>query len=800
MKKRGMSQVVITTLIILIVLVAIAIIWVAVRPLLQIGDELDAGQFSISYKIISAGYDNDTDIASINLRRNAGTGEVIAYNIIFTDINGNSAIVRNDTLIRELETRNLIVDYSSYDLDNLAEIGIAPVFLINGKEKIGSIVDIWKFGDGGIGLLGEGNGNGGAVCGNGILELGEQCDDGNTDDGDGCNSLCFIESGFHKFQFLFENDGHLKELNWTRDGGNTWKRVSWSEEGRFGSWRKIYLHSRTGNDGTNEGWKYYNGISWPIPSDSLFIEERHSDITYSKISESSDSVHLRAASSNLEVNDIITFSGDVMRIDISVKNLGSTPKTIRLPINLGGLQFDNSFNQRYRLRVDKGGWILPFPDNDGGEVVLGNYPNLIASFSPVTAVWDNQLTIGMQYLSVLNSPTTAEFYSRANDRNTERMRSILVTDLQGFEEKTFSVAFSVAEGNDWQTTLSPYKNWFYQTYTSDGNSPNFCPTGPLAFYMARNHANYDWDTNRWLYPTTLNEIYSLTASISVIQQLNLPYFMFHSGTSINAIHINNTKFPSDWEPVSTHFNPNIELIDPNIDAGFDSSKIDSLLASYNSNSIAPLWYLRACTEIDGADIVYHNNGDGQWVEGPAGTGDYHFVLGTPFSRNGVDLRDSRLRQLQYDRVEYFVNKGVKGFYLDATGCPGDEDFFRLIENDFGLINFQEGARDRNVLERAQIPIFNSGDINHSALLFWLSPEGSYYRGKWGASQLNSTEIDYILSLGYQPVLANSLRLTQPQIDALKPWVCSAYDNRLNRFNSYGQSIFGCNIPQEPSYC
>lgn len=38
-------------------------------------------------------------------------------------------------------------------------------------------------------------GGGGAVCGNGALESGEQCDDGNTTSGDGCSSTCQLESG-----------------------------------------------------------------------------------------------------------------------------------------------------------------------------------------------------------------------------------------------------------------------------------------------------------------------------------------------------------------------------------------------------------------------------------------------------------------------------------------------------------------------------------------------------------------------------------------------------------------------------
>jgi cysteine-rich repeat protein len=42
-----------------------------------------------------------------------------------------------------------------------------------------------------------GNNNNDPVCGNGTVEAGEQCDDGNTVDGDGCSAICAEESGIN---------------------------------------------------------------------------------------------------------------------------------------------------------------------------------------------------------------------------------------------------------------------------------------------------------------------------------------------------------------------------------------------------------------------------------------------------------------------------------------------------------------------------------------------------------------------------------------------------------------------------
>ncbi|MCA9565149.1 MAG: DUF4215 domain-containing protein, partial [Myxococcales bacterium] len=51
-----------------------------------------------------------------------------------------------------------------------------------------------------------------SVCGNSVVEAGEACDDGDTDNGDGCNSLCFNETGC--------GNGTVEGTEQCDDGGN----------------------------------------------------------------------------------------------------------------------------------------------------------------------------------------------------------------------------------------------------------------------------------------------------------------------------------------------------------------------------------------------------------------------------------------------------------------------------------------------------------------------------------------------------------------------------------------------------
>jgi len=58
----------------------------------------------------------------------------------------------------------------------------------NGSEPAGPAAPA-----GGVG--GGGAGGGAPVCGNGVVETGELCDDGNIVSGDGCSSICEVEAG-----------------------------------------------------------------------------------------------------------------------------------------------------------------------------------------------------------------------------------------------------------------------------------------------------------------------------------------------------------------------------------------------------------------------------------------------------------------------------------------------------------------------------------------------------------------------------------------------------------------------------
>ena len=103
--KKGLSTVVATLLVLLLTLVAVGVIWIVVKNVIQQNaEQVSFGKFTISLEISKASIINNTDI-NVIVRRNPGKGEIAG--ILFIAYNkDNSEIVKYNISMQELEERN----------------------------------------------------------------------------------------------------------------------------------------------------------------------------------------------------------------------------------------------------------------------------------------------------------------------------------------------------------------------------------------------------------------------------------------------------------------------------------------------------------------------------------------------------------------------------------------------------------------------------------------------------------------------------------------------------------------------
>ena len=186
---KGLSTIVATLLVILLTLVAVGVIWVVVKNVIQQNaEQVSFGKFTINLKISKAGIINDTDI-SVTVRRNPGKGEIAG--ILFIAYGkDNSEVVKYNISMNELEERNFQVILYVINTSIVEKVSIAPIFISDsGKEYIGDVQDEYTFSHTSEPYIPP-------VCGNGIIETGEACDDGDNISGDGCSVGCTVEYGY----------------------------------------------------------------------------------------------------------------------------------------------------------------------------------------------------------------------------------------------------------------------------------------------------------------------------------------------------------------------------------------------------------------------------------------------------------------------------------------------------------------------------------------------------------------------------------------------------------------------------
>jgi len=141
---KGLSAIVSTLIIILLVLVAAGIIWVVVRGIIQEGAEgIELGKFTLDLEIKAAQI-GDGDVTVVVVRRNPGEGNYIGMNFVFSD-GTNSEIKRENTTLQELEEKSFNFILNEISTANLATISVAPIFeLSSGKESVGNVADSFE--------------------------------------------------------------------------------------------------------------------------------------------------------------------------------------------------------------------------------------------------------------------------------------------------------------------------------------------------------------------------------------------------------------------------------------------------------------------------------------------------------------------------------------------------------------------------------------------------------------------------------------------------------------------------------
>ena len=139
MQKRGLSAVITSLIMILLVLVAIGVVWVVVKN--TIYDETEQVSLSpLTVDIEVEGIKDNGDTIDVRVRRNVGKGGIEGLKFIVSD-GVNSEIFEEPANLKELGEKTFTLNYGGL----VKEVSVAPIIKTeSGKASAGNIADTLK--------------------------------------------------------------------------------------------------------------------------------------------------------------------------------------------------------------------------------------------------------------------------------------------------------------------------------------------------------------------------------------------------------------------------------------------------------------------------------------------------------------------------------------------------------------------------------------------------------------------------------------------------------------------------------
>jgi hypothetical protein len=591
------------------------------------------------------------------------------------------------------------------------------------------------------------------------------------------------------FSFRFSPTGTLLELS------HSSAPIVIDEPSLYSSGVEHGLHGSS--DGSSTAYKP-SGWAVSLPA-GKWANASYSSIASSLVSSNSTHATITHESGALHVADDITFgAAGQIEWSFTVTNKLNVPVTASIPVVLGGLRLGNigphgvdpHDTGLHRIQADKGG-NLQQPFNVSGAYI--KYPTSIGAFSPMSLLGDAQRSIALVWTTDLELPVNISMYEMPRGAFTPSMTHVLGTPLGPAESQAFSLLISLGSGSgvdaNWRAAVGPYKRLLSARY---GDAPAYCPAAPMAYLVGSNARFengssfvFDHQNGRYLPGVRYREdVFRSTTAPPRMHAAGVGrYGVWH--TALNSSYITRPSCPK-----SCCFNPDIDLLDPNLDAARNLSIVAQFAAEVRQAGVTPFHFARPCAEITGANVTY-DGGAAKFTPGD-------------FSR-AIDLRDPAVASRAMARLAFFVDRGFGGFYLDAMSCPGDTAFLKAVVKRWPhVFLMKEGARDRDAYLWSQMPILKLPHYpqNNSVLIQELRPLASMYIGAFD-NPLAEDEFDAQLAKGasFIGVVANSpAAFLGPTI---RPDVCkhtrASLQNQASLNQAYGQAL-GCAAPLVPTTC
>lgn len=173
--RKGISTIVSTLMILLLVFVAIGILWVVIRNFVQAGaEEVSLGKFTLDLKIDNVAINSAANSVDVTVKRNTGAGDFTGIKFVFDDGSNSESIVYNTTLLENEKTK-FSMTLSTINLSNLETIRVIPIFtLSSGKTSEGDVKDTYVLQASSTSSSPSSGTS--TTCNNGIIDSGEVCD------------------------------------------------------------------------------------------------------------------------------------------------------------------------------------------------------------------------------------------------------------------------------------------------------------------------------------------------------------------------------------------------------------------------------------------------------------------------------------------------------------------------------------------------------------------------------------------------------------------------------------------------